>query len=566
MLPLVKTFFRRSGLRSEDAGVHRNPLHRSLRQANVPSVFRLDKLKGHDVYEINIIDLQTHFRKGDFSSVDYVQFCLDRIQKPEIDYYLESVIETNPDALAIASLLDKERSKGHVRGLLHGIPVLVKDNMATKDKMQTTAGSWALLGSTVPRDAHIVSQLREAGAVIIGHANMAEWAALRSKIYSSAYSPRRGEVRNPFDLGKNGSSAGSAVAVSANIVPLSYGTETDSSIIGPAGINAIVGIKPTVGLTSRSGVIPISEHMDTVGPFGRSVYDAALGLNAIAHPDVRDEGTLDDSRVQEADYTVYISDKSALKGARFGLPWRRCWEFVAKDQLEIAQKILNAMEALGVKLIRTNFPSAEERIPEDGEWDWSREYGEPDKSEFTVVKVDAYNGINAYLSELSHTEIKSIEDIVEYNIRNSGTEGANPGDHPAFPSGQDNFHEITQTKGIKSDTYQKALQYTQEKSRKEGIDGALKHPDGDFDALIMCDRNGVGQQMAAQAGYPIISIPIGLDADGLPVALTLHQTAWKEGILIKWASAIENLVHELSGSRPTPCYRNYLFKNVPVFE
>ena len=196
----------------------------------------------------------------------------------------------------------------------------------------------------------------------------------------------------------------------------------------------------------------------------------------------------------------------------------------------------------------------------------SREQGEPDQSEFTVVKVDAYNGIKAYLSDLEGTDIKSVEDIIAYNKANTGTEGANPGDHPAFPSGQDNLIEIAQTQGIKDETYYKALTYTQLKSRKEGFDGALKHPDGDLDALLLCDVNGVGQQMAAQAAYPIISVPIGLDSDGMPVSLSIHHSAWKEKALIKWASAIEDLVGEIVGPRATPRYRNYTSKNLPVFD
>ncbi|KAJ9668397.1 hypothetical protein H2201_001445 [Coniosporium apollinis] len=370
----------------------------------------------------------------------------------------------------------------------------VLQNMATKDRMQTTAGSWALLGSIVPRDAHVVSRLREAGAVILGHANMSEWASVRSKAYSTG---------SPF-----GSSGGSAVSVSANIVPLSFGTETDTSIIGPSLINGVVGVKPTVGLTSRNGVIPITESMDTVGSMGRTVYDAVLGLDAIVGPDKRDPSTLNPSRHQEDDYSAFISDRHALKGAKFGMPMKRCWDFVPEDQRKIANKILDAITAAGGELIETDFPCATERIPETGIWDW--EFGEPSESEFTVVKVEAYNTINAYLSELSNTSIKNLEDVVAFNEKNAGTEGASPGDHPAFPNGQDNFHEIIKQCGVRDNTYRSALAYIQEQSRRFGIDGALKHvrkngESVDLDALILCDRKGVGQQMAAQAGELNIS-------------------------------------------------------------
>ncbi|SLM35695.1 Amidase signature domain [Lasallia pustulata] len=377
--------------------------------------------------------------------------------------------------------------------------------MATDDAMQTTAGSWALLGSIVPRDAFIVSQLREAGAIILGHANMSEWASVRSKKYSTGYSPRGGQVRNPYDLSRSpyGSSSGSAAAVSANIVPLSFGTETDTSIIGPAMKNGVVGIKPTVGLTSRAGVIPISENMDTVGSFGRTVADAVHGLNAIVGTDERDPSTLSPLRHEEADYTTFISSKEVLKGAKFGLPWKRCWELVPTDQKEVAEKVFKAMTDAGAEIIRTDFPSAEERIPSDGCWNW--EHGLPQRSEFSVVKVDAYNGINAYLSDLVDTATRTVEDIIAYNTENRGTEGASPGDHAAFPSGQDNLHELALSGGHKSKTYHRALHHIHTQSRTRGIDAALKHRTSDgetvkLDALLLCDGKAAGQQLAAQAG------------------------------------------------------------------
>jgi amidase len=346
------------------------------------------------------------------------------------------VIETNPEAEEIAASLDNERAKGSVRGPLHGIPVLVKDNIATKDRMMTTAGSWALLGSEVPRDAYVISKLREAGAVILGHANMGEWASVRSKLYSTGYSPRKGQVRNPFNLRKSpfGSSSGSAAAVSANIVPLSIGTETDTSIIGPAGINGVVGIKPTVGLTSRSGVIPISENMDSVGSFGRTVADAAFGLNAIVGEDARDHFTESLSRQQATDYSQFLAGKEVLKGARFGLPIKRCWELAPPHCKKVAERVFDVMRDAGAEIVDVDFPSVEERIGAEGAWNW--EHGEPAKSEWTVVKTDAYNGINRYLRELSNTPIKTVEDVILYNQCNEGSEGSLPGKVPAFPSGQ----------------------------------------------------------------------------------------------------------------------------------
>lgn len=245
--------------------------------------------------------------------------------------------------------------------------------MSTKDKMQTTAGSWALLGAEAPKDAHVVSLLRKSGAIILGHTNMSEWASLRSTGYSTGYSPRGGQTRNPFDLSCSpfGSSSGSAVAVSANIVPLAFGTETDTSVIGPAGINGVVGIKPTVGLTSRTGVIPISKNMDTVGCFGRTVADAAHGLNAIISVDRKDDTTLSQPMPPETDYTEYLSSRSELKEAKFGLPWNRCWDSVAPDLKAVAERVLEAIQQAGAQLMSTEFPCATDRIGEDGNWDWS---------------------------------------------------------------------------------------------------------------------------------------------------------------------------------------------------
>lgn len=414
-----------------------------------------------------------------------------------------------------------------------------------------------------------MSRLRDAGAVILGHANMSEWASVRSTKYSTGYSPRGGQTRNPFDLSKSpfGSSSGSAVAVSANIVPISFGTETDTSIIGPAGVNGIVGIKPTVGLTSRTGVIPISRNIDTVGAFGRTVADAVAGLSGIVGPDEEDLSTSKGPMKDKEAYSKFLATSAALKGAKFGLPWTRCWDSVAQPRKDVALRIFEAIENAGAEILRTEFPCAEDRIAPDGSWDWKR--GGPAQSEFTVVKVDAYNDINAYLSKLSETPIRTIEDIFAFNTRNAGTEGPDPGDIPAFPSGQDNLQEIVRCGGLKDETYWKALGYIQHQSRAQGIDAALNvNSEGgniaEFDALLLCDRKGAGQQLAAQAGYPIISIPIGTDSSGYPVSLSLQHKAWQEGTLIKWASAIEDLVHHIYGWRPTPTYKMHQSKNIPL--
>lgn len=244
--------------------------------------------------------------------------------------------------------------------------------MATKDKMETTAGSWALLGSIVPKDAHIVHLLRTAGAVILGKSNLDEWAGMRSSDYSNGYSARGGQCRNPYILSRSasGSSSGSAAAVSANIVPLAFGTETDTSIIWPGMVCGVVAIKPTVGLTSRAGTVPISETQDSVGPYGRTVADAARALDVIAGVDCDDGFTLLPERRQEKSFHECLADKSALKGARFGLPMKRFWDLAPNPQKRVAEHVLRLMKEAGAQIVPVEMPCAEERIHEDGHWDW----------------------------------------------------------------------------------------------------------------------------------------------------------------------------------------------------
>lgn len=401
---------------------------------------------------------------------------------------------------------------------------------------------------------------------------MSEWASVRSKVYSTGFSPRGGQTRNPFDLRKSphGSSSGSAVAVSANLVPLSFGTETDTSIIGPATANGVVGVKPSVGRTSRSGVIPISENMDSVGSFGRTVADAAAGLDAITGPDEDDPFTNASGSGTKQCYTDYLSSSQVLRGARFGLPMRRCWDAVPLVCRDVASKIMEAIRAAGAEIIEVDFPSIDERTNEDGTWDW--ELGEAAKSEWTVARVDAYNGINSYLSKLEASSVSSVEEVVDFNKQNTGSEGAEPGMIPAFPDGQANLLEMIRAKGIKDDTYHAALAHIHTQTRQNGIDAALQYRDpktgatSELDALLFCDRKGVGQQYAAQAGYPIICIPIGLDVHGMPVSLSLQHTAFKEAELVKWASAVEHLWNRENGWRATPSFRHLLAKNVPIEE
>lgn len=279
----------------------------------------------------------------------------------------------NPDALTIAAATDTERRNGQVRSALHGIPFLVKDNIGSKDKMQTTAGSWALQGSIVPRDAHVVRMLREAGAVLMGKATLSEWADMRSNNYSEGYSGRGGQARSSYNFTVNpgGSSTGSAIAVANNIVPFALGTETDGSVINPAERNAIVGIKPTVGLTSRAGVIPESEHQDTVGAFGKTVRDAVYVLDAIYGVDPRDNYTAAQmGKTPPGGYTQFISKASALKGAKFGIPWKSFWTKADPVQLGILLEMVRMVEDAGATIVNgTELPHRKEIISPDY-WNW----------------------------------------------------------------------------------------------------------------------------------------------------------------------------------------------------
>ena len=484
-------------------------------------------------------------------------------------------MELNPDFLAIAATLDAERASGTVRGPLHGIPFLVKDNMASKDQMETTAGSLALLGSIVPRDAHVVSKLRAAGAVLFGKATLSEWADMRSNNYSKGFSGRGGQARTPYNLTltPGGSSSGSAAAVAANIVPIALGTETDGSVINPAELNAIVGIKPTVGLTSRAGVVPESLHQDTVGTFGKTVRDATYSLDAIYGVDSRDNYTLAQvGHTPPGGYVQYLTNRFALQNATFGIPWSTFWTLADPEEQSQLLEIISAIRSAGATIINgTELPSRDLLVnPKGWNWDYGTTRGYPNESEYTVVKVDFYNNIRTYLAELSNTHIRSLEDIVAYNYANDGSEGGNPWPRgiPAFYSGQDGFLASLATRGVMDETYYQALQFCQYQSRERGIDAMLANNGRPLDAVLVPPDVGQTYQIAAQAGYPMITIPGGVRAeDGMPFGLALMGTAWSEAQLVKWASAIEDLQFVSAGragGRTTPKFYNYLSKNVPI--
>jgi amidase len=369
--------------------------------------------------------------------------------------------------------------------------------------METTAGSWALLGSVIPRDAHIVQRLREEGAVLMGHATLSEWADIRSNLYSEGFSARGGQCRSPYNLTTNpgGSSSGSGAAVSANLITFALGTETDGSIINPAERNALVGIKPTVGLTSRAGVIPESHNQDTVGCLARTVRDATYCLDGIYGPDPRDNYTL----MQQAPangYAQFLITKQALKSAKFGIPWISFWQYTPPSQLAQLLELLDLIKSAGATIVNgTEFKDPSLVSPNGWDWDYGTHRGYPNESEYTVVKVDFYNDIKAYLSEVNNTVIKSLEDIVQYNIDNVGEEGGLPNVHPAFQSGQDGFDASLATKGVMDETYWQALAFCHKATREDGIDYALHYNGMSLDALLVPPDVGQTYQQSAQAGY-----------------------------------------------------------------
>ncbi|KAF1844417.1 glutamyl-tRNA amidotransferase subunit A [Cucurbitaria berberidis CBS 394.84] len=540
--------------------------------SDTPALFPVPTCVGVTLEEATIDQLQGYLSEGLLTSVELLKCYLKRAR--QVDGYINSIIELNPDAEDIATALDAERAAGRVRGPLHGIPFIVKDNIATKDQMETTAGSWVLLGSVVPRDAHVVAKLRQAGALLMGKATLSEWADMRSSNYSEGYSPRGGQARSPYNLTVNpgGSSSGSAAAVAANVVPFSIGTETDGSVINPAERNALIGIKPTVGLTSRAGVIPESIHQDTIGTFGRTVRDAAYAIDAIYGIDTRDNYTLaQESKTPLGGYAQFLVDKSALPNATFGLPWNSFWVYADEEQQSKLLSLITMIQDAGATVINnTELPSYKTTVsPAGWNWDYGTVRGYQNESEFTVVKVDFYNNIKAYLSELKNTHIRSLEDIVAYNYANDGTEGGNPWPLgiPAFYSGQDSFLASLETRGVMNETYYQALAFTQRSTREEGIDAALANNGRPLDALLVPPDVGQTYQVAAQAGYPMITLPAGVHSStGMPFGLALMGTAWSEASLLKWASAIEDLQLSSDGAfkRTLPNWYGYLDRNIPV--
>jgi amidase len=437
------------------------------------------------------------------------------------------VIELNPDAPAIARALDRERKLKGPRGPLHGIPVLIKDNVGTHDRMATTAGSLALAGSTPPRDALVAQKLREAGAVILGKTNLSEWANFRSSRSTSGWSARGGLTRNPYALDRNpsGSSSGSAVAVAANLCALAVGTETDGSILSPSSFNGIVGVKPTVGLVSRAGIIPIAHSQDTAGPMARSVADAAILLGCLAGEDRRDPMTAESAGKSHCDYTRFL-DPAGLRGARLGAARKF---FGALGEVEkLMETALTEMKRLGAIII------------DPAELATHADLGD---AEFTVMLYELKTDLNDYLAGLGPgAPVRSLKDIIEFNERHKDEE------MPYF--GQEVFLKAQAKGPLTEPAYREALAQCRRCARAEGIDAVMDQ--WRLDALIAPtsgpahvtdllygDRDtGGSMSPAAVAGYPSITVPAGF-VRGLPVGISFFGRAYSEPLLLKLAYAFE---------------------------
>jgi amidase len=486
------------------------------------------RVKRFALDELTISQLQQQMAAGKASAVSLARQYLSRIDA--IDRHgpsLRAVIELNPDALAIASALDHERRAKGPRGPLHGIPVLIKDNIDTHDRMTTTAGSLALAGSIPPRDSFVAEKLRAAGAVLLGKTNLSEWANFRGSLSTSGWSGRGGQTRNPYVLDRNpsGSSSGSAAAVSANLCAVAVGTETDGSILSPSSFNGIVGIKPTLGLISRAGIIPIAHSQDTAGPMARNVTDAAILLSALAGTDPRDPATAESSARAERDYTRGLA-VGALRGARLGVARVFFGAHPKVDQLmEVA---LTQLKALGAELVD---PAGLKKCPE------------LEEAEITVLRYEMKADMNTYLAALGpNAPVHTLKEIIEFNDRHAAQELRWFGQEELLKS---------QAKGPLTDqAYLDARATCLRLTRTEGIDAVMDKEN--LDAIIaptstpahvtdwVTGDHGLGDSTtpAAVAGYPSITVPAGF-IFGLPVGLSFFGRAWSEPKLLRLAYAFE---------------------------
>lgn len=489
--------------------------------------------------EATISELQQRMAAGFYTSRSLTQLYLDRIKKIDKNGpKLNSIIEINPDALQMADLMDMERTNGKIRSLMHGIPVLIKDNIDTGDKMQTTAGSLALEGHKALKDAFVVQKLREAGIVLLGKTNLSEWANFRSEKSTSGWSSRGGLTKNPYILDRNtsGSSSGSAVAVAANLCVVAVGTETDGSIVCPSSANGIVGLKPTVGLVSRSGIIPISHTQDTAGPMARTVRDLAILLGCMTGIDPGDDITRESEGKSFTEYTQYL-DSNSLKGARIG--YDKKWKSSDDKMNALFEEARKIMEKQGAVLVEVEMLD---------------KVNELTKNEFEVLKFEFKNDLNNYLSK-SNAKVRSLKEIIEFNKANSDR---------AMPFFKQDIMESSELKGdLNTKEYLDALN-TNLKTTRELIMKTLKDnnliaftgltlsPPCSTD-LIYGDKYGdiYSGMASAISGYPHITLPCG-QAYNLPVGISFFSSAYTEPTLISLAYAFE----QASKFRQSPGFLN----------
>ncbi|MFN5598235.1 MAG: amidase [Gemmatimonas sp.] len=477
--------------------------------------------------EATVADLTRRMRAGTLTSRALTAAYLARIAAIDAaGPRLRSVIEVNPDALAIAAERDRERRAGTIRGPLHGIPVLVKDNLDTADRMQTTAGSLALVGKPALRDATVVTKLRDAGAVLLGKTNLSEWANFRSTRSTSGWSGRGGQTRHPYVTDRNpcGSSSGTGTAISANLAVLGIGTETDGSIICPSSICGLVGLKPTVGLVSRAGIIPISATQDTAGPMTRTVADAALLLQVIRGSDPRDPVTAN-ATGQVDDYLAALRPQ-ALEGARIGVARNMAGFHPAVDAA--FDRAVDVLRAAGATVIDPcNVPTV----------------GKYDADELTVLLYEFKDGLNAYLASRGDSvTYRTLDELIAYNTANAGTE---------MPWFAQELFEQAQAKGALTDAaYTEALARCRTLSRTEGLDALFR--DHRLDAVVAPsngpswpidwvngDRySGGNSSVAAVAGYPSLTVPMAFVSE-LPLGLSFIGTAYTEAQLLGLGYAFE---------------------------
>jgi amidase len=484
--------------------------------------------KPFELDEMTISDLQAGMQSGKYTARSITELYLERID--EIDKQgpsLNAVIELNPDALSIADKLDNERKENQVRGPMHGIPVIIKDNIDTADKMTTTAGSLALKGSIPAQDSFVAQKLREAGAIILAKANLSEWANFRSSRSTSGWSGRGGQARNPYALDRNpcGSSSGSGVAVAANLCAVAIGTETNGSVVCPSSANGIGGIKPTVGLVGRSGIIPIAHTQDTAGPMARTVSDAAVLLGALTGIDPRDETTKQSEGKSHRDYTQFL-DLQGMKGARIG---------VARNYFGFHDKVDKLMEGAIAAM-----KEAGAIVVDPADIETRRKYG---NSGFEVLLYEFKTDLNKYLAGLGNdVAVHSLQELIEFNEANKEAE------MPYF--GQEILIQAQEKGDLTSPEYKEALEKILRLSRDEGIDATLsKHA---LDAIVAPTGgpawvtdwvngdhfSGGSSSPAARAGYPNITVPAGF-VHGLPVGISFFSRAYSEPLLIKLAYSFE---------------------------